>query len=701
MLDKLVNAKYSPEIELATYDATRTSGGPIVMAPHFESYIDPVILGQYVPGSPLIVVSKSAAMHDGFQRHAELFRHEIVDIADPASVRELVAIIEREKHVVIFPEIDPTSDGVLSRVSDAVVEAIVETKALVVPAAVKNTRYTEYSRLAERCRPHHPPKVKIFSGEADRIDGEGDLRLARVKLERMIEDTMMESIYDKKPLFDTILEQRDIWGSNRVMAMEPDGTTLTWREMIAKIELFAGIITGHTGDGDTVGIMLPNSSTTLAMILASQKSGRVPAMINYSMGPRALLAACSVASVKRVYTSKRFIAAGKLDPLIEALVGADVKVSYLEEEISAQHASVHAKAASSATFAKPSEDPLKEAERTALILFTSGSEGTPKAVALSHLNIQANTAQVRVAIPFVATDVIVAELPMFHSYGLCTGVFVAMSTGTPIAFFPSPLQYKKIPQYITSVRGSILLGTNAFLSWYAKSADAFDFPDLRLVVCGGDKLRASTNKLWIDKFGIRIREGYGVTECSPVLSVNKHGRYKFGTVGQPLPGVKTRLEPVEGVVGAGRLIATGPNIMKGYLQADGSIIPVPESGYDTGDICSIDDEGFITIQGRAKRFAKIGAEMVSLAYVEEVVSEIWPDETHAVVSIHAEDRGEMIVMLTERANADRNALLASLKERGVPELAMPKRVIKVDAVPRIGSGKIDYQAAAKAAAEAK
>jgi acyl-[acyl-carrier-protein]-phospholipid O-acyltransferase/long-chain-fatty-acid--[acyl-carrier-protein] ligase len=290
-------------------------------------------------------------------------------------------------------------------------------------------------------------------------------------------------------------------------------------------------------------------------------------------------------------------------------------------------------------------------------------------------------------------------MPMFHSFGLNTGTIMPLSTGMPIAFYPTPLHYKKIPQYAYEVRGTVLLASNSCMAGYAKNAEPFDFFEMRYVICGGDKMRESTSKIWYEKFGIQVLEGYGVTEGSPVVGVNRHGRNMSGSIGLPLPCVRTSIAPVDGVVDAGRLVIRGPNVMKGYITSDGSITPAPEEGYDTGDIVTINDEGFITIIGRAKRFAKIGGEMISLAQVEEAVQSVWPDETHAVVSIPDETRGEVIVVVTERQNPDRDELRVALTQKGLPELAIPKKIIPVEALPRIGVGKIDYQAAAGIAVE--
>jgi acyl-[acyl-carrier-protein]-phospholipid O-acyltransferase/long-chain-fatty-acid--[acyl-carrier-protein] ligase len=444
--------------------------------------------------------------------------------------------------------------------------------------------------------------------------------------------------------------------------------------------------------------MMPNSSITLAAILGAQRAGREPAMINYSMGARSLKAACSIARIHRIISSRRFVEEGRFQPLVDAISEDGVKFTYLEDVMKGISGTRKIAAFISSMFARPERNPEEMARRTAVVLFTSGSEGIPKPVALTHLNIQANTAQVRTTLDFFQTDVMIALMPMFHSFGLCTGTIMPLSTGMTIAFYPTPLHYKKIPQYSYDVRGTVILGTNSFLAGYAKNADPLDFIEMRYVICGGDKMKESTVSLWSEKFGIRPLEGYGVTECSPVVGVNRLGRNKPGSIGKALPCIRTSLKPVEGTNG-GRLVVSGPNVMSGYIQADGSLLPPPEGGYDTGDIVTIDEEGFITIQGRAKRFAKIGGEMISLAHVEEVIQEVWAENSNAVVYVPDESRGEALVLLTNNPSPDRDDLRSALAAKGLPELAMPKRIVYVEDIPRIGVGKMDYQAAAKIALE--
>ncbi|MDR0648542.1 MAG: AMP-binding protein [Synergistaceae bacterium] len=703
----LFKIAYRIDVRSESLEAALSEGGRVIVAPHYASFIDPVLFGLFLPGRPTVAVSPSLARQKWFGRVKGCFDHVVIDLNDAASLKRIDDLWKTTSFVVLFPEPEPTTNGLVMKLSDVAVAAIQNSKATVIAARASGTQFTLFSKVKERLTLLRFPKVTILCGEAGKISAEtpGDTesrrRQAKLRLEVMMTDVMMESAWDKQPIFDTLLEQRALWGPKRVMAMEPDGSRIDWDGFIVRIFLVGRIIRKISKAGDMVGIMLPNSLMTLASIIGSQIEGRTPAMLNYSMGARSLKAACGVAKVGTMITSRRFVEEGKFAPLVSALSDAGVAPFYLEDEVAAISAMGKVGCLLSSFFASPTPNAYEAAKKTAVVLFTSGSEGTPKPVALSHLNIQANTAQVRCALDFFATDVMMDLMPMFHSFGLCTGTIMPLSAGMPIAFYPTPLHYKKIPQYAYETKSTVLLGTNAFLAGYAKNADEFDFFEIKYVICGGDKLKESTARLWMEKFGKRVLEGYGVTECSPVVGVNRPGYVKFGSIGRPLPCVRPSISPVEGVARGGRLVIKGPNLMMGYIQADGSILQPSAEGYDTGDIVTIDDDGFITIEGRARRFAKIGGEMVSLAQIEAAVQEVWPEETHAVVSVPDENRGEVIVLLTERPSPDREELRAGLAATGMPELVIPKRIIHAEPIPRIGVGKIDYESALKLAKEDK
>jgi acyl-[acyl-carrier-protein]-phospholipid O-acyltransferase/long-chain-fatty-acid--[acyl-carrier-protein] ligase len=331
---------------------------------------------------------------------------------------------------------------------------------------------------------------------------------------------------------------------------------------------------------------------------------------------------------------------------------------------------------------------MRQADDAAVILFTSGSEGAPKAVVLSHRNILTNAAQASARIDFGRTDKVFNVLPLFHSFSLTIGFVLPLNSGVPVYFYPSPLHYRTVPELIYGTNATILFGTDTFLAGYARSAHAYDFRSIRYVVAGAEPVKEATRAAWSEKFGIRILEGYGVTETSPALALNTPMFNKFGTVGHLMPGIDAKLEPLLGVVDGGRLLVRGPNIMLGYLKADnpGVLQPPNEGWFDTGDIVTIDHQGFVTIKGRAKRFAKIGGEMVSLAAIEALASELWPEALSAAATEIDPRKGERIVLVTQQKDATRSDFQTFAKGKGTIDLMIPAEIMIVDGQDRFPGG---------------
>lgn len=320
---------------------------------------------------------------------------------------------------------------------------------------------------------------------------------------------------------------------------------------------------------------------------------------------------------------------------------------------------------------------------------------------LSHANLLANVEQVRDHINLLPTDVLFNPMPTFHCFGLTGGVLLPLGLGIPAICHPTPLQAKTIVKRVAETKATILFATDTFINQYSRAADKDDLSTLRFSVwCrtreGRD--RAALRK----KFDLEIVEGYGLTEAAPVFSVNQPDNNKPGTVGQLLPGCEAKLIPVDGIEDGGQLHIKGPNIMRGYIRPSAPLVlEEPENGWhDTGDIVAIDDEGFLRIRGRVKRFAKLGGEMVSLAVVENCANSLWPDYMHAAVAMPDKRKGEQILLLTDYEKADRADLVAFAKNHGVTELAIPKKIIKVEEIPVLGTGKTDYGTVQKLANEA-
>jgi acyl-[acyl-carrier-protein]-phospholipid O-acyltransferase/long-chain-fatty-acid--[acyl-carrier-protein] ligase len=496
--------------------------------------------------------------------------------------------------------------------------------------------------------------------------------------------------FARRTLFDALIAARERFGGRTVIIEDQDRRPLTYTDFIRASFALGCRIEKLTQPREHVGVLLPTSLGVAVTFFALHARGRVPVMLNFSAGPRNVRSACASAGVKRILTSRRFIAQGRLEDLLEDL-SQIATVTYLEDVRSQIGGADKAYAALAGAFprrfaAKSSPDDV------GAILFTSGSFGAPKGVVLTQANLLANVAQVAAHIALDRAWNWFNPLPAFHSFGLTGGLLVPLLEGLRSFQYPSPLHYKIIPGLVLQTKASVLLSTDTFVNQYARSSQSGDLSALKFIVCGAERVRAETHQLIKDRFGVTIVEGYGVTEASPVVAVNKPDDNRQGTVGQMLPGLETRLEPVEGISGGGRLFLKGPNVMAGYLGDGGHAESLDGGWYDTGDIVSIGEDGWVKILGRAKRFAKIGGEMVSLGAVEELVAGLWPDARHAVVSLSDEKKGERLVLITEHPSAEPAELIGHFRLSGAPELAAPRKVMRVNELPVLGSGKIDYVA---------
>jgi acyl-[acyl-carrier-protein]-phospholipid O-acyltransferase/long-chain-fatty-acid--[acyl-carrier-protein] ligase len=405
-----------------------------------------------------------------------------------------------------------------------------------------------------------------------------------------------------------------------------------------------------------------------------------------------VLAACRAAKMDTILTSRAFIEKGRLDALIAGLQ-KEIKIVYLDDIRPTITGMDKLRGFWNAR--KPLVN--REPDDWAAVLFTSGSEGTPKGVVLTHRNMLANAAQAAARIDFGRQDKVFNVLPVFHSFGLTVGLVLPLVSGVRIYLYPSPLHYRIVPELVYGVNATILFGTDTFLNGYARSAHAYDFRSLRYILAGAEPVKESTRRVYLEKFGLRILEGYGVTETAPALALNTPMFNRFGTVGRLLPGMQARLEKVEGVDEGGRLFVKGPNVMAGYLRAEnpGVLEPPPEGWHDTGDIVTIDAQGFIAIKGRAKRFAKIAGEMISFAAVEALAGELWPDALSAVASVPDARKGERLVMVTQKKDPTRSEFQAFARSRGATEIMVPAEIIYMEKLPLLGTGKIDNMAVNK------
>ena len=686
-------------IEIAGFDNIAKAGPNPIVALNHVSFLDAGIALSLLDKDPVFAIDSTIATRWWVKPFLRMTRALPIDPAKPMATRSLINAVRDGETLVIFPEGRLTVTGNLMKVYDGAGLIADKSGVPVVPVRIAGPERTPFSYLTEmQTRPKVLPRidVKILEPVSLHVDpelfGKRRRQAAGAALYDVMSDAAFRTSAIDRTVFEAVLAAGQDHGWKRVAVEDPVAGKLTYGRLVLAATVLGAKLMPLAPEGKAVGVMLPNANGAAVTILALMSAGRVPAMINFTSGAANILAACRAAQVDTILTSQAFVTKGKLDALVAA-VGTELTILYLEDIRATISRGDKIRA-----LVRPRQPLVRRAPNDpAAILFTSGSEGAPKGVVLSHRNMLANVAQVAARIDFGRTDKVFNVLPVFHAFGLTAALVLPLVSGVPVFLYPSPLHYRIVPELVYGTNATAIFGTDTFLAGYARSSNAYDFRSLRYVVAGAEPVKDATRRIYMEKFGLRILEGYGITETGPVLALNTPMFNRFGTVGRLLPGMESRLEPVPGVEDAGRLVVRGPNVMLGYVRADhpGVIDPPPEGWHDTGDIVSIDAEGYITIKGRAKRFAKIAGEMVSLAAIEAVAAELWPESASAVTSLPDARRGERLVLVTERADATRAAFQSFAKSKGLADLAVPGEVLVVDHVPLLGSGKLDHPAVAK------
>lgn len=504
-------------------------------------------------------------------------------------------------------------------------------------------------------------------------------------------------------LFDALLRARAEAGGKTKIIEDHDRNVLTYDDVVRAAFALGGRLKGLTAPKENVGVLLPSGVGATVVFFALHAIGRTPVMLNFTAGAANIKGACKAAGVKRILTAHKFVEQGKLEHLVEELQ-RDVALTFLED-VRAKIGLGDKLGALVKGFFPTAFRPAGSPDDPGVILFTSGSFGTPKGAVLSHANIVSNVEQVSAHVDFAPDWVFFNPLPMFHCYGLTGGTLLPLLIGRKVFLYPSPLHFKEIPQLIAECGANILFATDTFAYQYARSAKGDGLKCLKFCVLGAEKVKPETRELYQRRFGVELLEGYGATEASPVIAVNQPngqagGANVHGTVGRILPGMEVRLDEVPGISEGKKLVVRGPNVMRGYLNADGGMEELSDGWHDTGDVVDIDAEGFVTIVGRVKRFAKIGGEMVSLNAVEGFASAVWPEHRHAAVSLPDARKGERVVLISDAPDAEAGKILEWAQKNGAPEIAVPKKVLKVAEIPVLGTGKTDYVTVQRLAEEA-
>lgn len=696
-------------VEVHGLDNYYQAGNRVLIIANHTSFLDPLLLGVFLPDRITFAINTQISQRWWLRPFLGLSEVFPMDPTHPLSLKALISHLKNDTKTVIFPEGRITVTGSLMKIYDGTGMVADKSEAAILPIRIYGGEFTHFSKLKNIVRLRFFPKITIQILPHTKIHAPDEIRgkLRRKASGHVLADIMSEMVFStgrhQQTIFAGLLEARTIHGGSHEVAEDMERKPLSYNTLITRSIAIANALKNKTQAGEHVGILLPNSSKSLCVVLGLQLYGRIPAMLNYSTGLAGMISACQTAEIKNILTSRRFVEMAKLTEEAQAL-SQQVKLIYLED-IAAQISIVDKLTAAVQCYTTQYwYDPSQyNVEDTAVVLFTSGSEGAPKGVVLSHRNILANISQIKARISFNANDTVLNFLPMFHSFGFTAGTLLPVLNGMKTFFYPSPLHYSVIPEIAYEIDTTIMFATNTFLAAYGKKAHPYDFFNMRYVVAGAEKLQQNTRDLWAEKFGIRILEGYGATETSPVTSVNTPLDFKAGTVGRIMPEMRFQLEPVEGIEVGGKLHLAGPNIMKGYLLPANPGVLVPpksiygEGWYDTGDIVEVDEDGFIHIKGRSKRFAKVGGEMVSLTVVEQLAMKAWTEARHAAVSLAHPKKGEEIILLTTQKKATLKQL--SDAAEGIAAINLPRKIFSVDAIPLLGSGKTDYAKVTELAAK--
>ena len=671
--------------------------GLLIVANH-ESFLDGLLLGLFLPINATFVVHSTILKSWWCRQFLRLTSYLAVDPTSPLAMKKVIKLLESGENVVIFPEGRITLTVALMKVYDGPGFVAVKTGATILPVHIDGAAESYFGRLTSnyprKILPKvtltvqpvthieipHNPQAKLSAKQRRRVAGEGM---------RNVMQHLLFQTQKSRTLYEAFLDAVDKYDGSYKFIEDMNEVEETYQSVLKKSLALGRLVTKISVPAETVAVLMPNITNTLALILGMSAFNRIPAMLNYTAGAAGMQNACIAANVKTVITSHKFIETANLLDDVAKL--ENLNIIYLEDLRAKYSMLDRAWLMGYALHYPRVAMEVSEPSQPAVVLFTSGSEGKPKGVVHSHQSILANIAQIMAVIDFNPTDKFMMALPIFHAFGF-TGSLLPIFNGIKILVFLSPLQYKIIPEVIYDRGCTVLFSTSTFLGNYAKFAHPYDFYKLRFVIAGAEKLNDEVRKTYTEKFGIRILEGYGTTECAPVLSANTPMANLNGTVGQFVPGLEHRLEPVPGIENGGLLYVRGENVMMGYylFDAPGVLKPTDDGWYNTGDIVEVDAQGFIHIKGRVKRFAKVAGEMVSLEVVENIANTAAPEYQHAASSQLDAQRGETIILFTTDPALKREDLQMVAKNLKQPEIAIARKIVRIDELPLLGTGKTDY-----------
>lgn len=686
-----------------TFDERQLPNKGVYVSNHVSS-LDPLLLFAFLPGNPVFALNGHLYRNKWirfFMKSADVVEFKPIE---PSHIKDLIARVDSGRLCVIFAEGRITENGGLMKIYEAPGLVADKSGAPLIPIWISGLQYSYFSKTKGKI-PHRPlPKVLITVGKPRAFKLKDDLRRQRDHISNEVYIILREMCFEAmyKPnvsLFSQLMKaakihSKDGFFGRPKMIEDVKRAPLSYKDLIVRTFALGIHLRKMTKQEEHVGILLPNTIAAVCSFFGLSAYQRVPVMLNFSTGAQNMISMCKTAKVKKILTSRAFIIQAKLEEIVETLRKNKLEVIYLEEL--AKNITLKEKLTALWNY-KIKHVPFKEGgDKKAVILFTSGSEGSPKAVVLSHANIMSNIKQVSAIETINTQDILFNALPMFHSFGLTIGTLFPLIEGAKLFLYPSPLHYRIVAEIVYEIGASVMFGTDTFFRGYAKIAHPYDFHNMRFMFAGAEAVKQDTRDIWVERMGIRLLEAYGSTECSPVVTANNGIFNRFGSIGKLLPGMEYKINPVDGISTGGELSVKGPNVMLGYYLAEnpGKLVPLKDGWYNTGDVVEVDEIGFFFIKDRIKRFAKIGGEMVSLNAVDDMVRNTYKNDSeepfdYGVVAVPHESKGEQIVLVTNNKNVESKTLHEYIKKNGMSELYLPRTIIFKDSLPVFATGKAD------------
>lgn len=732
MLGKLARAllRLFYRVEVRGLEHYAAAGHRVLIVINPGSLLDPLLIGALLPDRITLAVD-SQLTRKWWMRPIQALTDTIeVDFASPTATLSLVRAIEKHKRCMVFHGARFQNDPRFMRILEATGLIAEKARATLLPIRIDGAAYSRFSYFRHKVRLHWFPKVALTVLPPQKLEAPADLpprqrrHRTAVQLYGLMTDLLYGSATIDQNILQAFMDAVAVYGRKYVIAEDQDRHTLTYGAMLIKFQALGRTLGRVFAGEERVGFMLPSSLPGVVAFLALHVTGKVPAMLNFTAGAAPVVSGCRTVELRSVLTSRKFIKLGDLEPLEKKLREAGLRIVYLEDVAATMPLRDKIGGFLAALLRRAPHTPPEE---PVAILFTSGTEGMPKAVFMSHRNANANREQMLSIVNVNAGDRLFNCLPLFHTFGLGIGTLLPLVSGMRVFLYPSPLHYRIVPQLFYESLSTVICGTDTFFTGYARYGRPYDFFNARLVIAGAEKMRETTAATWKAKYGVRMFEGYGATETSPVIAVNTPANNKPGSVGRLAPGMSYKIKPVLGVTpeegeeSVGDFWVKGDNVMLGYMRSanpgvleppvdpDAMNVTEPADGpeslnggagwYDTGDIVHVDAENFIFIKGRAKRFAKVGGEMISLAAVESALRDLWPDAPLGVVAVPDARKGEQLVLIIEGEQVTTGRIAAHFASRGLSPLWTPKRILCVKHAPVLGTGKFDYVTAKAMAQE--